>query len=133
LLSRVSGERVRDELFKILESGNAYPVLKLMDNKAVLGQALPEVEVMRGVSQGPYHHLDVWKHSLESVKQLELLLEDLGGEPGLSSYLSQEIVPGRRRLGLLKLGTLLHDIGKPAAKKRRGGRKIIHGHSEHLY
>ncbi|MFA5430227.1 MAG: HD domain-containing protein [Candidatus Omnitrophota bacterium] len=128
LLSRVSGERVRDELFKILESGNAYPVLKLMDDKGVLGQALPEVEVMRGVAQGPYHHLDVWKHSLESVKQLESLLEEFGGEPGLSSYLAQEIVSGRRRLGLLKLGTLLHDIGKPAAKKRRGGRMIFHGH-----
>ncbi len=127
-LSRVSGERVRDELFKILGSGNAYRVLKLMDDKGVLSQALPEIEVMRGVAQGPYHHLDVWKHSLESVKQLESLLEDLEGEPGLSSYLSEDTVPGRRRLGLLKLGTLLHDIGKPAAKKRRGGRMIFHGH-----
>ncbi|MFA5320686.1 MAG: HD domain-containing protein [Candidatus Omnitrophota bacterium] len=127
-LSGVSGERVRDELYKILESKGSYAVLKLMDDKGVLRQALPETDVMRGVRQGPYHHLDVWKHSLESVRQLELLLADLGRHPGLKAYLLEEIISGRRRLGLLKLGTLLHDIGKPAARKRRGRRMIFHGH-----
>ena len=44
----------------------------------------PLREIMRGVNQGPYHHLDVLKHSLESVRQLELVMQEQGKDDALA-------------------------------------------------
>ncbi|MBM3244844.1 MAG: HD domain-containing protein [Candidatus Omnitrophica bacterium] len=127
-LPQASNERIRDELFKILGQANAYQSLIIMDKLRVLRQFLPEIEVMRGVSQGPYHHLNVLNHSFESVKQLEEAVGKLRADKELQSYLKEIISADRSRLALVKLATLLHDIGKPRAKRRRKGRTLFHGH-----
>ncbi|MFC1674471.1 HD domain-containing protein [Candidatus Omnitrophota bacterium] len=127
-LSRVSGERLRDELFKILDRPDAFKYLLQLDQLRILSILLPEIDRMRGVSQGPYHHLDVWKHTLESVRQLEILFRERGRNKDIRDYLNQSISAGRSRRALIKLGALLHDIGKPRAKRRRKGKTIFHGH-----
>ena len=127
-LSRVSYERIRDELFKILERPNAFSYLQDLDRLKILKIIIPEIEVMRGLKQGPYHHLDVWKHSLETVKQLELLITQLEDNSEVGDYLNEIISPGRSRRALIKLGALLHDTGKPAALRREDGKIKFHGH-----
>jgi poly(A) polymerase len=127
-LDQVSFERIRDELFKILESPESCAFLSEMDRLKVLSVIFPEIEMMRGVRQGPYHHLDVWKHSLETVRQLEALLLRFSRSKDVQQYLDEVLSSGRRRRGLLKLGALLHDIGKPKARRRKEGRTIFHGH-----
>jgi poly(A) polymerase len=127
-LSRVSYERIRDELFKILERPNAFEYLAWLDKLKILKTIIPEIEIMRGVNQGPYHHLDVWKHTLEAVKQLELFIAELKNNPEVQNYLDEFISTNRRRRGLIKLGALLHDIGKPAALRREDGKIKFHGH-----
>lgn len=127
-LSRVSSERIRDELFKILERPNAFSYLQDLDRLKILKIIIPEIEVMRGLKQGPYHHLDVWKHSLETVKQLELLITQLEDNSEVGDYLNEIISPGRSRRALIKLGALLHDTGKPAALRREDGKIKFHGH-----
>jgi poly(A) polymerase len=127
-LAAVSRERMRDELFKILDVPDSLPCLEEMDRLRVLSVVMPEIEVMRGVKQGPYHHLDVWRHSLETVRQLEDVLKKLSGNKEVQAYLNENICAGRKRSALLKLGALLHDIGKPASKRREKGRTRFHGH-----
>ncbi|MDD2752920.1 MAG: HD domain-containing protein [Candidatus Omnitrophica bacterium] len=127
-LSTVSFERVRDELFKILGQPNAYEYLVLLDQLKILKIILPEIELMRGVNQGPYHHLDVLGHSFESLKKLEEIVEEHKHNPDIKNFLSQQISAERSRLELLKLGVFLHDIGKPQAKRRKGNKTIFHGH-----
>ncbi|MDI6758598.1 MAG: HD domain-containing protein [Candidatus Omnitrophota bacterium] len=73
-LKAVSGERIRDELFKVLESEFAYSGFLKMDELKILRIIFPEIKAMSGIGQGPYHHLDVWQHTLEAVKQIELLI-----------------------------------------------------------
>ncbi len=132
LIKAVSPERVREELFKILQSPRAARVIKAMDRDGVLFMVMPQVRVMYGVVQGGYHHLDVWKHSLETLVQLEKLLVELAAEPDLKAYLDEEIAGGHRRGALLKLACLWHDSGKPdTMKKEPGGRTSFHGH-EHV-
>ncbi|MFC1703284.1 HD domain-containing protein [Candidatus Omnitrophota bacterium] len=121
-------ERKRDELFKIFTVNHSAPRIKQMDTIGVLEKVIPQIKIMRNVSQGPYHHLDVWKHSLETLVQLEKLFQQIKGDAELNAYLDQEIVPNRTRRSLMKLGALLHDIGKPEAKKRKDGKMIFHGH-----
>ncbi len=127
-LASVSSERVRDELFKVLDAGSSAQRLLEMDTLGLLGVILPEIEVMRGVRQGPYHHLDVWKHSLETVRQADLVIEEHSKNETVRQYLDEIMSAGRKRKALLKLAALLHDIGKPASKKREKGRTRFHGH-----
>lgn len=92
LIRRVSAERVRDELVRILTEGGARRGFELLDDSRMLQDILPEVAEMKGVEQPPEYHPegDVWTHTL-------LLLEQLD-----------------RPTATLALGALLHDVGKPA-------------------
>jgi poly(A) polymerase len=91
LIVKVSPERVRDELARILTEGGARRGFELLDETGLLGDILPEVAAMKGVAQPPEFHPegDVWTHTL-------LLLEKLR-DPTVT----------------LAAGALLHDVGKP--------------------
>ncbi|MBI3602805.1 MAG: HD domain-containing protein [Candidatus Omnitrophica bacterium] len=161
LIHKVSIERVREEWFKILSSQRTFETLLLMQKSSLLEQVIPQVTVMKGVHQGGYHHLDVWRHSLEVVRQFEELvneikLESLGviASPAnggtkqsfkrsprplqglamthfIHDYLQEEIAGGHKRYALLKFACLLHDIGKPDTRKKEADRMTFHGH-EHV-
>jgi putative nucleotidyltransferase with HDIG domain len=131
LIKNVSMERVRDEFFKILTSPRAFAVLTAMDKIGLLEKIIPQLSVMFNVKQGGYHHLDVWKHSLEALNQLEKILADVQGDAELTAYLNEELASGHARYTLMKLAALLHDIGKPDTKKIEEGRTSFHTH-EHV-
>jgi len=127
-LKGVAFERIRDELFKIFSVDNSHIFLREMDRIGILEIIIPEIKIMKGIEQGPYHHLDVWSHSLETLNQLEIFLEELKRDKILKEYLDEVIASDRRRYEMMKLGAVLHDIGKPHALKRREGKTIFHGH-----
>ncbi len=127
-LSTVSQERIRDELFKILDTAVAFDYVRMMDELGILKLIIPEIEIMRGVKQGPYHHLDVLKHSLETVRQLEIIIQEYKRNNDVKEYLNKIISGPRKRLALIKLGAFLHDIGKPQTMRRKKGKTIFHGH-----
>jgi poly(A) polymerase len=129
-LAGVSYERIRDELFKILDRPNAFYWLVELNKLKILKIIIPEIEAMRGVEQGPYHHLDVWKHTLETIKQLENLIQELKKNSDIRNYLDEVISGERRRRALIKLGALLHDIGKPRARRRQDGKTKFCGHEK---
>jgi len=88
---RVSWERIRDEIRKMLVGPAPGRALDLLHESGLLKEILPEVEAMRGIQQPPEYHPegDVYVHTRMA---LELL---------------------RRPSAALALGTLLHDVGKP--------------------
>lgn len=100
LIKKISWERIRDELLKII--GSPYPKegILLMFNSGLLRHIIPELIVTRGVAQAGHHTKDVWNHSLDS----------------LAACPSPEPV--------VRLATLLHDIGKPQVKSSREGKEI---------
>jgi tRNA nucleotidyltransferase/poly(A) polymerase len=104
---RVSPERIRDELVRILTEGGARRGFELLDTSGLLRDILPEVAAMKGVEQPPEFHPegDVWTHTL-------IMLEGL-----------QSPSPA------LALGVLLHDVGKPGTF-RIAGRIRFDGHVE---
>lgn len=121
-------ERIRDELFKILDTSDSHSIIKKLDSLKILELILPEIKVMQNIEQGPYHHLDVWGHSKEALKKLEQFLAELEKNEDISDYLNQALTASRRRHQLLKLGVLLHDIGKPDAMHVEGEKLTFHGH-----
>lgn len=128
LIENVSQERIREELFKIFESNNAYQVIKSMDRVGLLTKVIPQIAVMEKCSQGGYHHLDVWPHSMEALRQLEKLFQELSDNSEVTEYLSEELAGGHTRKALIKFGVLLHDIGKPDTRKREDGKYSFHAH-----
>jgi poly(A) polymerase len=127
-ISEVSGERIREELFKILDSSMAYACLVSLDKLKILEVIFPEIKPMRRIGQGPYHHLDVWQHTLETLSQFELIIKWAKQSPAIDNYLQEEVAGLRKRFSLLKLACILHDIGKPKALRREKGKIIFHGH-----
>jgi putative nucleotidyltransferase with HDIG domain len=128
LIATVAAERIHEEIFKILDSPRAHQALSVMDKIGLLPRVIPQVAVMYGVPQGGYHHLDVWRHSLEVVAQLEKVMDDLSGHERVRAYLLELIGGGHTRRSLLKMAALLHDIGKPETRGQEGKRMTFHGH-----
>ena len=130
LLRGVSYERIRDEIFKILETERAAAALKAMDKAGLLDKVIPQVKVMYHCAQkGTYHHLDVWPHSLEVVAQFDNVVREMGNNPDVVEYLNESLGGNRTRRALLKLIALLHDIGKPETRKEAGrGKLTFYGH-----
>lgn len=97
LLASVSAERVQQELTRMLLSPRRAEALRRCDDLGLLSVFLPEIEAMKGVAQPPEFHPegDVFVHTL-------LCLEHLPADASLT----------------LALGTLLHDVGKPATFER---------------
>lgn len=127
-LKVVSGERIRDELFKILDNPNAFDFLAILDKLNILKIIFPEIEKMRDLNQGPYHHLDVFGHSLETLRQLEILIEELKKNKEVQDYLNEIISGERKRRGLVKLASFFHDIGKPESLRYEEGKTKFCGH-----
>jgi len=128
LIGQVAAERIRDEIFKVLSSPCASENLIEMDKIGLLPQVIPQITVMYGVHQGGYHHLDVWKHSLEVIVQMEEITEQIKSNNRICEYLKETIGGGHTRLALLKMAALLHDIGKPETRRKEVGRMTFHSH-----
>ena len=128
LIRGVAYERIREELFKILESDHTAENLKAMDQIGLLVKIMPHISVMYHVKQGTYHHLDVWPHSLEAVLQLEKLCVEWEDNEEMMNYLKEPLSGQHSRRSILKLAALLHDIGKPQTRKKEEGRISFHSH-----
>ncbi len=93
LVTSVSPERVRDELVKLIAlAGRPSIGLDIMRETGLLRYVLPEVAEGIGVYQNEFHRYDVYRHNLASLDATP---------PG-------DLV--------LRLATLLHDVGKPRTK-----------------
>ena len=117
-LKRSAVERIRDELVLMLATSSSSRILRALDDDSILKLLLPECELMRNCHQRDYRHQEVWQHSLSALEVLESLLASpqalLGGfAEQAAPILAQRIAGERTREIMLKLGVLLHDIGKP--------------------
>ncbi|MFQ6059146.1 MAG: CCA tRNA nucleotidyltransferase [Anaerolineae bacterium] len=129
LIKRVSRERVRDELVHILVLPHGADGLMELDSAGLLPTIIPELRTLKRMEQPPPHYLDVFQHSLETVRELEGVIGALerGGDralaplapfaPQLLAHLQTPLAGERPRSVLLKLAALLHDVGKPAARE----------------
>lgn len=130
LLEDAAGERIGAELYELMYPPRVAEAFELMDEDGVLAHVLPELEEGRDMPQPSYHHLDVRDHILETVAQMEKLIEDpVDALPAsfdrLEAYLMREQVPP-----LLIMAALMHDIGKPRSFSREDGRIRFIGHDK---
>ncbi len=109
LLKRISSERIRDELEKMLKGFDPASAFANIERLGILDAILPELCGMRGTPQDPEYHPegDVMAHTL--------------------LMLSHMVAPS----SALAWSLLLHDCGKPASFTRGDdGRCHFYGHEE---
>ncbi|OGD89382.1 hypothetical protein A3D81_00730 [Candidatus Curtissbacteria bacterium RIFCSPHIGHO2_02_FULL_40_17] len=115
----ISGERIRDEFFKIIDSDNAADGILLAREAGLLKIILPELEVCFKVEQKSpkrHHIFDVGTHCVKSLKfcpsqetvvRFATLLHDIGKakvakvtEEGVRTFYNHEVVGGRQVLAI---------------------------------
>lgn len=134
-INNVAGERVATEFFAILKEKRSAYYLDYMDKKLLLlDKIFPELKQMKEIGECKYHVVDSMTHSIKTVECIEeIIYANKFFEDHIRiSYEkhTEEILAGnRKRIELIKLGALLHDIGKPSAKKvDKDGRVRFRGH-----
>jgi tRNA nucleotidyltransferase/poly(A) polymerase len=108
-IEMVSGERVRDELIKVMKLGKLAQAIRFMKVAGLLKYVFPEIEAMRGTeheqSRGSHQEGDVLRHTLLVLKS---------ARPGVKN----------------QLAALLHDVGKPKVQETIDGLIRFIGHEK---
>lgn len=134
LIRNVSSERVRDEIFGILETGRASETIRKCAESGLLTAFFPELAALQGCTQNQNHHLDVWNHTLEAIHQVETTpfsrVSEDKIQPLLEKYLGECYSKPRTRKSLIKLALLFHDVTKPQVKTIEDGKVRFIGHDQ---
>jgi len=130
-----AGERQLTELRQLLGGPDPLRGLRLLDDLELTAVVLPELEELRGVEQGPNHHLDVHGHTLavlEHALEVEGDLDRFAGERAaeVADLLAEPLADEMSRGTALRFGALFHDIGKPATRAERDGFVGFRGHDQ---
>jgi poly(A) polymerase len=144
LVAGVAGERVREELLRILAVPQAGRLLSYLDELGLVTATIPELNQAKGVRQPKEHFWNVFDHSIQTVIAVDFLLRQGGWEYAdeevlavvpwsevLAQHFDREVSHGSTRRSLLKLAALLHDIAKPQTRAvDEGGRMRFLGHAK---
>jgi poly(A) polymerase len=144
LIANVAGERVREELLRLLAISQAGYSLPYLDELGLLTAMIPELAQTKGVKQPKEHFWDVLDHSIQTVAAVDFVLrqgaweyaneEVLAAAPWsavLAQHFDLEVSSGSTRRLLLKLAALLHDIAKPQTRAiDESGRIRFLGHAK---
>ena len=104
LINNIAGERIRDEIFKILLSDKPSQGINLLRDSGLLGELMPELISGINMTQKGHHIDDVWTHNLKTLDNCE------------------------SKNPVTRLAALLHDVGKPKSMKGEEGSRTFHNH-----
>lgn len=108
LLGKISKERIRDELSRILLSDRPMEGIALMRKVGLLRHVVPDLERGIGVKQNQAHKYDVWEHNLRTLQH----------------------AADKKWSFEMRLSAMLHDISKPETCRWSNEKKdwTFHGH-----
>jgi putative nucleotidyltransferase with HDIG domain len=138
LLGTISAERLRDELFRILDGLKPATCIRALDLLGALEKIMPELQLLKGVDQKAPHVHDVWEHTLATVGYLDGIFSALASDydpekasdlrTGLmvlrigryrrqiSEAFASPLTADRSLRSLLFQAALYHDVAKPLTK-----------------
>lgn len=102
----ISAERVRDELEKIMNAPHAANGIQLLEDVGLLQCIIPELREGIGIAQNLHHIYTVWEHNLRTL-----------------AYAAEKNYSFE-----VRMACLLHDVGKPRAKRGEGEHATFYAH-----
>lgn len=102
----ISKERIRDELIKTLNTERAMGGVEILSKFGLLKHIMPELEEGINVTQNKHHIYTVWEHNLRAL------------DWAAKNDYKMEV----------RMASLLHDVGKPRAKKGDGPDSTFYNH-----
>ncbi|MFF2272639.1 CCA tRNA nucleotidyltransferase [Agromyces sp. NPDC058136] len=115
-IDRISAERVRDELTKLLLTAEPRAGLRLLVDSGLAARVLPELPALCLERDEHHRHKDVYEHSLTVLDQA------IDYERSRGVLEAPDLV--------LRLAALLHDIGKPATRRFEPGGAVSFYHHD---
>ena len=106
LLEMIAKERIRDELIKIVLHENAGHGIRLLQELHLLRYVIPELQESVGVTQNKHHIYTVFDHSVRAL----------------------EYTAKQNYSLLIRIASLLHDVGKPRTKRGDGPESTFYNH-----
>ncbi|WP_022892389.1 CCA tRNA nucleotidyltransferase [Agromyces subbeticus] len=114
-IDRISAERVRDELSKLLSTRSPRGGIRLLVESGLAERVLPELPALALERDEHHRHKDVYEHSLTVLDQ------------AIEYEISRGVLDSPDLI--VRLAALLHDIGKPSTRRfEPGGAVSFHHH-----
>jgi putative nucleotidyltransferase with HDIG domain len=136
LADRAAGERIYAEVRRLLAPEHPDAAVRLLDGLGVLDVVLPEAGPMHGCEQSPFHHLDVFEHTLQVLDAAA----DIAAHPEhylprhaerLRGAMDEPVGDELDARTALRLAALFHDIEKPSTRTvSADGRVGFMGHDK---
>ena len=106
LLEFIAKERIRDEFVKIIMADRAAEGVILLEDTGLLQYIVPELREGVGCGQNKHHIYTVFDHNVRAL-----------------NYTAE-----KKYSLVVRLASLLHDVGKPRSKRGDGPDSTFHGH-----
>ncbi len=110
LIRKPAVERINYEILKLFSGEYAHIALENMNKTWILEEIFPFVKELKQVPPNSHHHLDLFHHSIETVRQVQNLYNEASDD--VKEHLDEIDFGGFSRLAHLKLAAFMHDIGK---------------------
>lgn len=110
LIRKPAVERINYEILKLFSGEYAHIALENMNKTWILEEIFPFVKELKQVPPNSHHHLDLFHHSIETVRQVQNLYNKASDD--VKEHLDGIDFGGFSRLAHLKLAAFMHDIGK---------------------
>lgn len=105
-LVRISKERIRDELVKIVTSREPAIGMRTLHFTGLINNVMVEIRPLTCLAQGRYHNKDAYEHTMDVLNTVPAKME-------------------------LRMAALLHDIGKPKTRAPHEHNEYsFYGHEE---
>lgn len=130
LLSNVASERIKSEIFKILNTERAKETFYELFKQGVLDILFPFIARYKDYYSGARHRYDLLHHSFKMMEIIENYCNKGFPLPVSSDLLLKETEYEAKLSGLIKLAALFHDVGKLSTKNVVGNKVTYYEHEK---
>lgn len=132
----IAGERIKNELFRILNNKKSSQYIAAIDECGLLEKMFPVITKMKKSAKNFYYHpKGLFQHCFQTYEALEKIFIKLDkyfpqSKDILEQHLNEPFSENVNKKNLLKFIAVFHDCAKPECAKRMDNKMRFLGHEE---
>lgn len=130
----IAGERIKNELFRILSNKKSSQYIAMIDEIGLLEKIFPVITKMKKSAKNFYYHPNgLFQHCFQTYEALENILVKIDkyfpkSKDILEKHLDENFSENVNKKNLLKFIAIFHDCAKPECAKRMDNKMRFLGH-----